>query len=86
MTPLRLPDTKDEQMEEGIRQTLLEKGKSFWMKVIARDGYINLWGFVDRPEDKREIEEIILAVPGIRVVTNHLRIKLWDEKRHEAHF
>ena len=86
MTPLRMPDNTDSQMEKEISRSLLENGKSSWIQVIARDGYINLFGFVDGPKEKREITDIVQSFPGVRVVTNHLRIKLWEEKRVGIHF
>ncbi len=86
MNPLREPNGKDAQLEDEIGRNVREKGKDFWMKVIARDGYVNLWGFVDRKEDKREIEEIVQSTPGTRLVTNHLRLKLLEEKRGAEHF
>ena len=86
MNSLRAADGKDAQLENEIGRNVLEKGKKIWMKIIARDGYVNLWGFVDRKEDKHEIEEIVQATPGTRLVTNHLRLKLWDEKREVSHF
>ncbi len=86
MNPLRVPDETDAQLEGEISRNVREKGKDYWVKIIVRDGYVNLCGMVNRKEDKREIEVIAQTTPGTRLVTNHLRIKPWEEKRTITHF
>jgi len=85
MKALRTPDMTDVQMEEDIHRKLIALGKKFWIQVIARDGYVHLFGFVDGFQQKKEITGIVESFPGVRIVTDHLRIELM-EMGAEIHF
>lgn len=77
---------KDAQMEADIHHKLLAHEKKSWIQVIARDGYINLFGFVGGFKEKREITEIVQSLPGVQIVTDHLHVDCREDKKEVAHF
>jgi osmotically-inducible protein OsmY len=85
MATMQVPEEKDLKLEEAIEKILDEKAKSFSIKAVARQGYVNLCGFVDNISLKREIGALAESVPGVRIVTNHLHVRSWEEKRNSAH-
>lgn len=86
MAQLETLNADESPLEEKIHQALLEKGKKSWFYVIARNGYVHLFGFVDALKEKWEIGDIVESIPGVRIVTNHLRLELCEQSGSEIHF
>ncbi len=78
-------DVRDSQLEEKVENALPKSATRFPIQVIAKNGKVLLFGFVDTLALKNEIEAVVQSVPGVNIVTNHLRIKPWEEKRSETH-
>ncbi len=79
-------DADEIRLEKQIHQALLEKGKRSWLYVIARNGYVHLFGFVGGLKEKGEIGGIVESIPGVRIVTNHLRLELCEPNGADLHF
>ncbi len=77
---------KDVELEKTIDREIRDSGKKQSVQVVVRNGYVNLLGWVDKLEDKKEIGLIVEATAGVRTVTNHLHLKTWEEKRNFNHF
>ncbi len=86
MTPLPFLNQKDVELEATVSRAILSRGKAGAVQVVIRDGYVHLLGWVDRLEEKREINQTVEAIPGVRIVTNHIHVKPWEEKRNFTHF
>lgn len=86
MTAIEVPDKKDAQLEAQIEQVLQDSSLSFPIVAIVKKGYVNLCGYVESLRLKKDIESMVEAVPGVRIVTNHVHVRSWEEKRNEAHF
>jgi osmotically-inducible protein OsmY len=86
MNHLQFSGSKDTELEKAVGRFLREKGSKHKVQVVARDGYVNLVGWAADPGEKRRIAELVESVPGVRMVTNHIRIEPWVEKRGLIHF
>jgi osmotically-inducible protein OsmY len=84
MTPLA--EEKDSQLEAEVKRVLDEKGQDFSIMAIAKQGYVHLCGFVTTTGIKKEIGSMVESIPGVHIVTNHVRIRSWEEKRDAVHF
>jgi hyperosmotically inducible periplasmic protein len=47
------------------------------VSVQTNDSQVQLSGFVDTPEQKREVERIARSTPGVRAVTNTIVVKTY---------
>jgi len=79
-------DPKNADLEEAIRRVIRDNGNPQKIQVVARDGYVNLTGSVDRLEAKKKIGALVESVPGVQIVTNHIHVIAWEEKRGPSHF
>jgi osmotically-inducible protein OsmY len=86
MTTVEVTDKKDAQLEEEIERILWDGDRSFKILAIAKKGYVNLCGYVENLHLKKDIESMVEAVPGVRIVTNHVHVRRLDERRNQAHF
>jgi osmotically-inducible protein OsmY len=86
MATLEFFTQKDAHLEETIEQAIRARGKHPAVQVVVRDGYVNLLGSVDSLEEKRAIGAMVETIPGVQIVTNHIRPKTWQEKRTPGHF
>ena len=71
-------DVRDSQLEEAVERVLPKSATRFPVQVIAKEGKVLLFGYVDTLELKSRIEAVAQSIPGVRIVTNHLRIKPWS--------
>ncbi len=86
MTTLHAINFKDAELEMEIQKALHDSGKPAEVQAIARDGYIHLVGWANNLEHKRWLGSMVERIPGVRLVTNHLHVKPWEEKRGKLHF
>jgi len=84
MENLRSDNLIDNPLEEIINSAIKAKGNH--LHAFIRDEDVYLSGEVVYPETKRDIAILVEKFPGIRMITNHIRIKLPDEKRYVEHF
>ena len=80
------PDLDNVKLEEDVRQLIGQEGQEKSVYVVASEGYIHLAGAVKDLADKVKIGSWVEKVPGVRMVTNHLRIRTEGEKTETAHF
>lgn len=73
-------------LEEDVRRSLANEGLEKGVFVVAKNGYVNLAGIVDRLEVKDRIGSRVAQLPGVRLVTNHLRVRSGMEAAETAHF
>jgi osmotically-inducible protein OsmY len=66
---------KDAELEATINRAIGARGNPHKIEVMVRDGYVHLLGWVDRLEEKKQIEATVEAIPGVRIVTNRIRAK-----------
>ena len=71
-------------LEKEINSAIRQKGDH--LLAIVRDEDVFLSGEVANPETKRDIACLVQKFPGIRMITNHIRIKLPEERRRVEHF
>jgi osmotically-inducible protein OsmY len=45
------------------------------LKVMAQDGRVRLDGEVITEDDREAVEQVVLAIPGVRMVDNDLRVQ-----------
>jgi osmotically-inducible protein OsmY len=74
------------RLEEDVRRQLAEQTQGKKVYVVATGGYIHLAGAVDQSEVKSRIGSLVEKIPGVRMVTNHLRIRSEREMAETAHF
>jgi hypothetical protein len=86
MKNLQFSGSDDAELEISVCRFLQENGLKHKVQIVARDGYVNLAGWVAGAGDKRRIGGLVESVPGVRMVTNHLRLEPWVEKRNLIHF
>ncbi len=86
METLKFLNPRDVELEETIGLAILNPGKRQKVRVIVRDDYVNLLGQVESSEEKRGIESMVRAFPEVRIVTNHIHVKSWEEKLDFSHF
>ncbi len=87
MAVFTMHNPKDDiELEKAVFQAIQERGSFPTVGVAVKDGYVNLWGWVDGVESKKMMSELVGAVPGVQMVTNHIRVLPWLEKREGAHF
>jgi osmotically-inducible protein OsmY len=84
MENLRSDNLIDSPLEEKINSAI--QGKGHYLHAFTRDEDVHLSGEVDHPNTKREIAVLVEKFPGIRFITNHIRIKLPEERRSIEHF
>jgi hypothetical protein len=82
----QFPGSKDAELEKTVYRFLRENGLKRKLQVVVRDGYVNLMGWVADQEEKRRMGDLVESVPGVRMVTNHIHIEPWVEKRGLIHF
>lgn len=80
------PDLDNVKLEEDVRQLIGQQGQEKKVYVVASEGYIHLVGAVKDLADKVKISSWVEKVPGVRMVTNHLRVQAEEEKSQTAHF
>lgn len=73
-------------LEEDVQRSLAGEGLGKGIYVVVKNGYVNLSGFVDRMEVKGRIGSWVAQLPGVRMVTNHLRVRSGNEAAETAHF
>ena len=44
------------------------------LSVTVTDGIVDLWGYAESGEERKAIRVIAEAVPGVRVVNDHLAV------------
>jgi len=71
-------------LEEAINSAIKEKGEH--LRAIVRDEDVHLTGEVAHREIKREIAALVEKFPGVQMITNHIRLKLPEERRRVEHF
>jgi CBS domain-containing protein len=49
-------------------------GLRSYVNFIVKEGQVELWGFAGSPDEARAIGLLAEDVPGVRAVTNHLRV------------
>jgi hypothetical protein len=86
MNHLEFSGSKDAELEISVCRFLQKNGLKHKVQVVARDGYVNLAGWIAGREKKRRIGDLVESVPGVRMVTNHIRMEPWVEKRNLIHF
>ena len=86
MATLPFLNLKDVELEETIDRAIRSREKPGAVQVVVKDGYANLLGWVDQLQEKRAITLMVEAIPGVRIVTNHIHVKAWEEKRNFVHF
>lgn len=74
------------RLEEEVRRYIGQEGQGKKVYVVASAGYIHLAGAVKRSEDKKKIGSLVEKVPGVRMVTNHLRVRPEERPLEQAHF
>ncbi len=84
MENLRSDNLIDSPLEERINSAIQLKGDH--LRAIIRDEDVHLSGEVSCSADKKEITSLVESFPGIRFITNHIRIKLPEERRRVEHF
>jgi osmotically-inducible protein OsmY len=67
------------ELEESIERAIHGRSEGEEVQVVVRDGYVNLLGWVDGIQEKKAIGLMVEAIPGVRMVTNHVHIKPWQE-------
>ena len=80
--------TQDEgtPLEEAVKRSLAGEGLGKGIYVVVKNGYVNLAGIVDQIEMKGRIGSWVAQLPGVRMVTNHLRVRSEKEPPEMAHF
>ncbi len=86
MATLLFLDLKDVELEEKIGQAIRSREKPGAVQVVVKDGYVHLLGWVDKLQEKKDLTPMVEAIPGVRMVINHIHVKSWEEKRNFAHF
>ena len=84
MENLRSDNLIDNPLEERINSAIQLKGDH--LHAIVRDEDVYLSGEVGSHAVKKEISSLVESFPGIRFITNHIRIKLPEERRRVEHF
>jgi hypothetical protein len=84
MENLRSDNLMDSPLEERINSAIQLKGDH--LHAFIRDEDVYLSGEVNCRADKKEISALVESFPGIRFITNHIRIKLPEERRRVEHF
>ena len=84
MENLRSDNLIDGPLEEKINSAIQLKGDH--LHAFVRDEDVHLSGEVSSHATKEEISSLVESLPGIRFITNHIRIKLPEERRRVEHF
>ncbi|HXL72085.1 MAG TPA: BON domain-containing protein [bacterium] len=84
MENLRSNNLIEGPLEEKINSAI--KGKGDHLHAFVRDEVVYLSGEVAYHKTKEEISSLVKKIPGIRMITNHIRIKLPEERRRVEHF
>ncbi len=84
MENLRSDNLIEGPLEEKINSMIQGKGEH--LHAIVRNEDVFLSGEVAHPQTKKEIACLVEKFPGIRMITNHIRIKLPEERRRVEHF
>ena len=84
MENLRSDNLIDNPLEEKINSVI--QGKGDHLHAFTRDEDVYLSGEVSCQAAKQEISGLVKSFPGIRRITNHIRLKLPEERRHVEHF
>jgi osmotically-inducible protein OsmY len=86
MATLQFLNAKDVELEEAICKAVRDRGKHPKIQVVVRGGYVHLLGGVDSVDEKKEIDGMVEAIPGVQMVTNHIHVQPREEKRNFTHF
>ena len=86
MTTLQNPDVKDIWMEEEISRVIQDKGNCSQVINVVKGGYVNLLGYVDGLDVKKNIGSLVEKIPGVEMVTNHIRLKPFEAQGAITHF
>jgi hypothetical protein len=74
----------DNPLEARLNSVI--RGKGDHLHAFTRDEYVYLTGEVSCHAAKEEISCLVKSFPGIRFITNHIRLKLPEERRRVEHF
>jgi osmotically-inducible protein OsmY len=70
-----------------IREDVCDRLTDDWridaseVEVTVNNGEVTLSGTVHNRDDKRNAEDVVESIPGVREVHNNLRVSRWDETR-----
>ncbi len=67
-------ESADTKLEKTIETAL--QGTSRGIYVVAKDGLVTLCGLSNSLQFKWDVAETIKSIPGVRAVTNHIRVAL----------
>jgi len=84
MENLKSDNLIESPLEEAINSAIQTKGEH--LHAILRVDDVHLSGEVTRLEAKREIAGLVKEFPGVRFITNHIKVKLPEERRRVEHF
>ncbi len=79
-------EKEDAKLEEDVHKQIGQQELGKKVYVVASGGHVHLAGAVERSEEKNRIGSLVEKVPGVRTVTNHLRVRPWETPREVAHF
>jgi len=65
-------DPKDVELENNISRSIRHMAKG--VRIHVRGGHVTVSGMVDDFSTKRSISSTIMAVGGVREVTNNIRV------------
>jgi len=65
-------DSLDARLEAALEGLIREKSDK--VRVVAKDGLVTLVGYAPDTKVKRDIAQATKAMPGVREVTNHIKI------------
>jgi osmotically-inducible protein OsmY len=76
----------DERIYEEVNERLMADPyiDATEIEVSVAEGIVTLSGTIENRAEKRLVEDCVDAVPGVRDVTNNLRLRETDRAQHET--
>lgn len=65
-------DSLDARLEAALESVIRDKSDK--VHVVAKDGLVTLVGYAPDSKVKRDIAQAAKIMPGVREVTNHIKI------------
>ena len=84
MDNLVIDNLTDNPLEAKIN--LMIQNKGIYLRAFVRDETVFLSGEVQELQIKKEITRLVEQFPGIRFITNHIRVRLPDASPTIEHF
>lgn len=68
-------NTADSQLLQTIQTQIQNQYRHYNLSIRVTDGKVAIRGYVRSEEDKKNIEELVHSIPGVKTISNEIEVR-----------